>query len=134
MISASCFLCEFAFLGIEWLTCGGEENPIFSYMHADPTVLKTISQNVVCKALSMKYTGQRKQKNKAERNIPFEECTRGVGVAPAAVTRAAVLYVFRTMVSDDIPLNDGCLAHCLPCVFQAFLNLVSTTYPSGNWA
>ncbi|MFC7334138.1 hydantoinase B/oxoprolinase family protein [Rhodocista pekingensis] len=30
--------------------------------------------------------------------------------APAAITRAAVLYVFRTLVEDDIPLNDGCLA------------------------
>ncbi len=29
--------------------------------------------------------------------------------APAAVTRAAVLYVFRTLVDNDIPLNDGCL-------------------------
>ena len=29
--------------------------------------------------------------------------------APPAVTRAAVLYVFRTLVADDIPLNDGCL-------------------------
>ncbi len=29
--------------------------------------------------------------------------------APPAVTRAAVLYVFRCLVSDDIPLNDGCL-------------------------
>ncbi len=29
--------------------------------------------------------------------------------APAAVVRAAVLYVFRTLVEDDIPLNDGCL-------------------------
>ncbi|MDX1607245.1 MAG: hydantoinase B/oxoprolinase family protein, partial [Candidatus Competibacterales bacterium] len=29
--------------------------------------------------------------------------------APAAVTRAAVLYVFRTLVEDDIPLNEGCL-------------------------
>ncbi|HEY4658782.1 MAG TPA: hydantoinase B/oxoprolinase family protein, partial [Gemmatimonadaceae bacterium] len=29
--------------------------------------------------------------------------------APAAVTMAAVLYVFRTLVSDDIPLNAGCL-------------------------
>ena len=28
---------------------------------------------------------------------------------PAAVTRAAVLYVFRTLVDADIPLNDGCL-------------------------
>ncbi|MAB12551.1 hydantoinase B/oxoprolinase family protein [Parvibaculum sp.] len=29
--------------------------------------------------------------------------------APEAVTRAAVLYVFRCMVDDDIPLNEGCL-------------------------
>ncbi len=29
--------------------------------------------------------------------------------APSAVCRAAVLYVFRTLVSDDIPMNEGCL-------------------------
>ncbi len=29
--------------------------------------------------------------------------------APKAVTRAAVLYVLRTLVKDNIPLNDGCL-------------------------
>src|SRR5690606_17308057 len=29
--------------------------------------------------------------------------------APSAVARAAVLYVFRCMVDDDIPLNEGCL-------------------------
>ena len=29
--------------------------------------------------------------------------------APQAVTRAAVLYVFRSLISDDIPMNEGCL-------------------------
>jgi 5-oxoprolinase (ATP-hydrolysing) len=29
--------------------------------------------------------------------------------APLAITRAAVLYVFRTLVEDAIPLNEGCL-------------------------
>jgi len=29
--------------------------------------------------------------------------------APAAVTRAVVLYCFRCLVGEDIPLNDGCL-------------------------
>ena len=29
--------------------------------------------------------------------------------APLAVTKAAVLYVFRTLVDEDIPLNEGCL-------------------------
>ena len=30
--------------------------------------------------------------------------------APLAICRAAVLYVFRCLVADDIPLNEGCLA------------------------
>ncbi|WP_085315826.1 hydantoinase B/oxoprolinase family protein [Derxia lacustris] len=30
--------------------------------------------------------------------------------APRAIATAAVLYVFRTLVGDDIPLNEGCLA------------------------
>jgi len=29
--------------------------------------------------------------------------------APSAVCKAAVLYVFRTLVDDEIPLNEGCL-------------------------
>ncbi len=29
--------------------------------------------------------------------------------APAAITRAAVLYALRCLVDDDVPLNDGCL-------------------------
>ncbi|MBU0656727.1 MAG: hydantoinase B/oxoprolinase family protein [Gammaproteobacteria bacterium] len=29
--------------------------------------------------------------------------------APTAITRAAVLYVFRCLVADNIPLNEGCL-------------------------
>ena len=29
--------------------------------------------------------------------------------APLSVCRAAVLYVFRTLVDDDIPMNEGCL-------------------------
>ncbi|MFF4213534.1 hydantoinase B/oxoprolinase family protein [Streptomyces sp. NPDC001796] len=29
--------------------------------------------------------------------------------APSSVVNAAVLYVFRTLIADDIPLNDGCL-------------------------
>ena len=29
--------------------------------------------------------------------------------APRAVCKAAVLYVFRSLIDEDIPLNDGCL-------------------------
>ena len=35
--------------------------------------------------------------------------TRGNFNAPMSVTRAAVLYVFRSLVGKDIPLNAGCL-------------------------
>jgi 5-oxoprolinase (ATP-hydrolysing) len=31
--------------------------------------------------------------------------------APEPITRACVLYVFRTLVDEDIPLNAGCLKH-----------------------
>lgn len=41
--------------------------------------------------------------------------------APEAVTRAAVLYVFRCLVGDDIPLNDG------------FLKPVRIIIPSGTF-
>jgi 5-oxoprolinase (ATP-hydrolysing) len=34
---------------------------------------------------------------------------RGNFNAPTAVCKAAVLYVFRTLVEDEIPLNEGCL-------------------------
>ena len=34
---------------------------------------------------------------------------RGNFNAPTAVVRAAVLYVFRCLVDDNIPLNEGCL-------------------------
>jgi 5-oxoprolinase (ATP-hydrolysing) len=29
--------------------------------------------------------------------------------APASICRAAVLYVFRTLVAEDIPMNEGCM-------------------------
>ena len=29
--------------------------------------------------------------------------------APTSITKACVLYVFRCLVKDSIPLNDGCL-------------------------
>jgi 5-oxoprolinase (ATP-hydrolysing) len=36
------------------------------------------------------------------------ECTGNFN-APSSIVQAAVLYVFRTLVNEDIPLNDGCL-------------------------
>ena len=39
--------------------------------------------------------------------------------APRAITRAASLYVIRTLMDDDIPLNDGCLRPIEPTCRKA---------------
>lgn len=49
--------------------------------------------------------------------------------APAAVTTAAVLYVFRTLVDEDIPLNDGCLRP-LQIILPA-ASMLSPEYPAA---
>jgi 5-oxoprolinase (ATP-hydrolysing) len=52
--------------------------------------------------------------------------------APAAVCKAAVLYVFRTLVDDDIPLNEGCfrpLRLVLP-----HPSMISPEYPAAVMA
>jgi 5-oxoprolinase (ATP-hydrolysing) len=51
-------------------------------------------------------------KKKREATVDFTGTSPQQGTnfnAPAPVTRAAVLYVFRVMVDDDIPMNAGCL-------------------------
>jgi N-methylhydantoinase B/oxoprolinase/acetone carboxylase alpha subunit len=48
--------------------------------------------------------------------------------APAAVCKAAVLYVFRTLVQDDIPMNAGCLKPNYPAAIVA--GNTNTTKPS----
>jgi 5-oxoprolinase (ATP-hydrolysing) len=51
-------------------------------------------------------------KEKREATVDFTGTSPQQGTnfnAPAPVTRAAVLYVFRVMVDDDIPINAGCL-------------------------
>ncbi|KAA8969653.1 hydantoinase B/oxoprolinase family protein [Mycobacterium sp.] len=49
--------------------------------------------------------------------------------APTSVVRAAVLYVFRTLVADDIPLNDGCLRPLHIVVPQG--SMLAPTYPAA---
>jgi 5-oxoprolinase (ATP-hydrolysing) len=49
--------------------------------------------------------------------------------APFAVTRAAVLYVFRTLVDDDIPLNAGCLKPLKIVVPEG--NMLRPRYPAA---
>ncbi|MGB9375344.1 MAG: hydantoinase B/oxoprolinase family protein, partial [Jiangellales bacterium] len=49
--------------------------------------------------------------------------------APRSVASAAVLYVFRTLVDDDIPLNDGCLRPLTLVVPEG--SMLAPTYPAA---
>ncbi|MEA5596956.1 hydantoinase B/oxoprolinase family protein [Rivularia sp. UHCC 0363] len=49
--------------------------------------------------------------------------------APKAVTQAAVLYVFRTLVNDNIPLNAGCLNPLEIIIPQGCM--LNPTYPAA---
>jgi 5-oxoprolinase (ATP-hydrolysing) len=48
--------------------------------------------------------------------------------APEPITRACVLYVFRTLVDDDIPMNAGCLRHIKIIVPKG--SLLKPKYPA----
>jgi 5-oxoprolinase (ATP-hydrolysing) len=52
--------------------------------------------------------------------------------APPAVVHAAVLYVFRTLVDDDIPLNSGCFAPLRVLLPEG--SLLSPRYPAATVA
>ncbi|HSH42484.1 MAG TPA: hydantoinase B/oxoprolinase family protein, partial [Arenicellales bacterium] len=49
--------------------------------------------------------------------------------APAAVCRAAVLYVFRTLVEDEIPMNEGCLKPIDLVIPEG--SMLNPTYPAA---
>ena len=69
----------------------------FSYVMDDGTPLEVrISVNHAVRTATVDFTGTGPQ-----RASNFN--------APPAVTTAAVLYTFRCLVGDDIPLNEGCL-------------------------
>jgi 5-oxoprolinase (ATP-hydrolysing) len=69
----------------------------FSYEMDDGAVIRVkITINHAARSAVIDFTGTSRQ-----RDSNFN--------APSAVAMAAVLYVFRTLVDDDIPLNAGCL-------------------------
>ncbi|MFQ6006222.1 MAG: hydantoinase B/oxoprolinase family protein, partial [Woeseia sp.] len=49
--------------------------------------------------------------------------------APSAVTRAAVLYVFRSLIEEDIPMNEGCLEPLHIRIPEG--SLLSPAYPAA---
>ncbi len=76
---------------------GALKNGAFSYEMDDGAVIQVkISIDHAARSAVIDFTG-----TAAQRESNFN--------APSAVTMAAVLYVFRTLVDDDIPLNAGCL-------------------------
>ena len=70
----------------------------FSYTMDDGTPLQVaVTVDQAARAATVDFTGTGPQRP-------------GNFNAPSAVLRAVVLYVFRCLVGQDIPLNDGCLA------------------------
>jgi N-methylhydantoinase B/oxoprolinase/acetone carboxylase alpha subunit len=49
--------------------------------------------------------------------------------APSAVARAAVLYVFRSLIEEDIPMNEGCLEPLKIVIPEG--SLLSPEYPAA---
>jgi len=69
----------------------------FAYEMDDGAVIKvTVSIDKQARRASVDFTG-----TSAQLPTNFN--------APSAVCKAAVLYVFRTLVDDEIPMNGGCL-------------------------
>ncbi|WP_294338307.1 hydantoinase B/oxoprolinase family protein [uncultured Sphingomonas sp.] len=70
----------------------------FDYAMDDGTPLKVcVTIDHAARAATIDFTG----------TGPASTCNFN---APPAVTRAVVLYAFRCLVGDDLPLNEGCLA------------------------
>ncbi len=65
-------------------------------MDSGATIAVTISIDKAARAATIDFTG-----TSAQQPTNFN--------APSAVCKAAVLYVFRTLVDDEIPMNAGCL-------------------------
>ena len=49
--------------------------------------------------------------------------------APEAVTRAAVLYVFRSLIREEIPMNEGCLEPLMISIPRG--SMLSPSYPAS---
>lgn len=82
-------------------------------------------QSQICVAISI-------NKNRREAILDFSGTSgqhRNNFNAPTAITRASVLYVFRCLVDDQIPLNEGCLKP-LTIIFPEN-SLLNPQYPAA---
>ena len=79
--------------------------------------------------ISVKVTIDRRSRSATVDFHGTSPVTGGNFNAPASIARAAVLYVFRTLVNADIPLNAGCLR---PLTIRlAASSLVNPSYPAA---
>jgi N-methylhydantoinase B len=89
----------------------------FSYeMDSGATIQVRVTIDRANRSATIDFTGTSKQLNNN-----FN--------APKAVTQAAVLYVFRTLVKDRIPLNAGCLKPLTIIIPEGCL--LNPTYPAA---
>jgi 5-oxoprolinase (ATP-hydrolysing) len=83
------------------------------------------SGEVVCVRISVDRTNQ-------TASIDFEGTSPQSQTnfnAPEAVTRAAVLYVFRSLIEEEIPMNEGCLEPLLVRIPKG--SMLSPSYPAA---
>ncbi len=89
----------------------------FSYIMDNGATIKVkLKINHKTRSVNIDFTGTSEQQNSN-----FN--------APKAVTKAAVLYVFRTLVEDNIPLNAGCLKPLEIIIPQSCM--LNPTYPAA---
>jgi len=100
-------------------------------------------RSAVEKLHSGRWCGELDSGERIEINVTVDDAARNVVVdftgtsptspsnfnAPAAIARAAVLYVFRTLVKESIPLNEGCLEPIEIKLPEQ--SLVKPEYPAG---
>ena len=92
---------------------GGE----FALEMDDGAIIRVrISVNAETRSARVDFTG-----TSAQRPTNFN--------APKSITRAAVMYVFRTLVDDAIPLNEGCLKPISLIVPEG--SMLSPVYPAA---
>ena len=98
-------------------TWGSSQERKFIYpMDGDSQICVSVSLNAIERTAIIDFTG-----TSAQLKNNFN--------APLAVCKAVVLYVFRTLVDDEIPLNAGCLEPLKIIVPEA--SLLNPSYPAA---
>jgi len=96
---------------------GSLKNGAFSYeLDSGEVIRVTISLSPEDETATIDFSGTSPQ-------------SKGNFNAPEAVARAAVLYVFRSLITEDIPMNEGCLEPLRICIPQGCL--LSPSYPAA---